>query len=123
MSNEALAPTAAADPIEIARTHFREAKLELLKAKVVLDDTDLNEGRTEAEREQAILKSLQLRPTILQIENAQIAAVADRVKANAKNLTEATGDLRATLERVDKVKDVIKAVDKLLQVVAVILAL
>ena len=123
MPNGAAAAIAAADSIDTARKHFREAKLELLKAKVVLDDTALHEGRTEAEKTQAILKSLQLSPTILQIENAQIAALADRVEANAKKLTKATGDLRETLNRVDKVKDVIKAVDKLLQVVAVILAL
>lgn len=112
----------AADKVEDARKYFREAKLALLKAKVVLDDPALHASRTKAEKTQAILKSLQLSPVVLQIENAQIAAVADQVKANSKKLIKATCDLRKMLEHTEKVKDVIRGVDKLLQVVAVILA-
>lgn len=114
---------AAADSIETARKYFREAKLELLKAKVALDDPTRHESRSETERTQAILKSLQLSPAILQIENVQIAAVAERVETNANKLTEATRDLQQTLNEVRRVSEVIKAVDNLLEAVAVILAL
>lgn len=113
----------AADSIENAHRQFREAKLALLRAKVALDKATLSRDDDGSANTQAILMSLQLSTAILQIENAQVGAVAARVEDNSEKLVKATDNLREMVEQSAETAEVINGAGELLRVVAAILAL
>lgn len=108
--------------VEDAQRKLRQAKLQLLKAKVILDDDEYYERLSTEDQSKALLQSLQIGPEILKIENAQIALLMPKIKGNMLKLEGATKELQKALDEIEDITRILKAITGLLGVVASILA-
>lgn len=108
---------------DAAQKKLRQAKVQLLKAKATLDDDDYYETLAPEDQPKALLRSMQIGPEILKMENAQIALVVEKVEANAADLDGATKELREALGEVENVSRVLNAITSVLGVVARILTI
>lgn len=121
MPNNACGAPAADNDGKAARETIDAAKRELRRAKRALDRIARDRDCADTERADAMSRSRRIANAIGQLENAQIAALLDKVAANSAQLTNATDDLRDALSQIGEVTDLIKAIDTLLQAFAVIL--
>ena len=107
---------------EAAQAKLRAAKRKLLEAKLLLDNEDYYSGLSDEDKAKAVETSLTLSTKILEIENAQISAIVEKVKVNADALDAATDELADTLDDVQNFTKVLSAVTALLGLVTRILA-
>jgi outer membrane murein-binding lipoprotein Lpp len=99
------------------------ARQQMVRAKAILDADDYFDGLDQQQKGDAVVKSAQLSTAILTIENTQIGAIADKVRANAEELKSATAELAGIGSEVQEFGQLIAAVGALLGIVGRIVAL
>ena len=112
--------------IEAAKEKLKKAKQELQKAEQAWEDdgfVDALKEKSQEEKDKALKDKLEVGKKILEIENAQMNLITDRVAENSKELESATKELGDSLETLTNVTRILDAVGALLSIVTRILAL